>query len=96
MYQIVRSEKADDDLEAIADYIALDNPTRAVTFVEEMINSFSQLISSHPKAGKQYKKFYYSVYNDYFIFYDIYEHKKEILIVRIINSSQYTEYEKFF
>jgi toxin ParE1/3/4 len=33
---VVFSRKAEDDLEAVADYIAQDNPVRALSFVQEL------------------------------------------------------------
>lgn len=36
MTPVLFSRKAEDDLEAIADYIAQDNPVRAVSFVKEL------------------------------------------------------------
>jgi toxin ParE1/3/4 len=36
LIRVIFSPEADTDLEQIADYIAADNPVRAVTFVEEL------------------------------------------------------------
>lgn len=38
--RVVFSPKIESDLESIADYIALDNPSRALTFIEEIKNKF--------------------------------------------------------
>lgn len=95
MYNVLKTLKANGDLDNIADYIAKDSPYRAISFVQEMINNFQNKVSLFPKAGMKCNDFYFTVYQGYYIFYDIYEHKQEILIVRIINSAQYTEYKGF-
>lgn len=44
------TEKAAEDLESIGDYIALDNPARAVTFIQEIRDTFSHL-AEWPKSA---------------------------------------------
>ena len=95
MYQIIKSLNANNDLNNIADYIAQDSPYRALSFVQEMMENFINKVSLFPKIGMKCKDFYYLVYQGYYVFYDIYEGKKEILILRIINSAQYTEYKNY-
>jgi toxin ParE1/3/4 len=51
MYTASRTTNADNDLESIADYIAQDNPYRALTFIQEMMNSFERKIALFPKIG---------------------------------------------
>jgi len=41
---------AEEDLESIADYIAEDNPSRAVTFVQELREK-CQLLAEMPKSA---------------------------------------------
>ena len=95
MYEVVRSKLARDDIKNITRYIAKDNPYRALAFTQEMVENFENKVSIFPKIGVKCNNFYYTVYQGYYIFYDIYEDKQAILIVRIINSAQYTEYKSF-
>ena len=60
-----------------------------------MLINFKRKISLYPRSGLKCKDFYYSIYKNYFIFYDIKELEKEIAILHIIHSSQYTAYQNF-
>lgn len=57
--RVERSRFVEGDLEAIADYIAQDNPTRAVSFIREIraeIHAIRQnplLYRLHPQLGKE-------------------------------------------
>lgn len=96
MYHIIRSEPARQDIKNIARYIAKDNPYKAVSFVQGMIDRFESLVSNFPRSGKKYKDFYLYVYHkNYFIFYDIKDEIQTVELLRIINSAQYTEYQSF-
>ncbi len=48
--EIIWSPLAINDLEEIGDFIAQDNPTRAVTFVDELITTVEKLIK-YPESG---------------------------------------------
>ena len=50
--QLVIKPLAEQDLEAIGDYIARDNPARAVTFVREL-RDHCQRIASHPLGYRE-------------------------------------------
>ena len=41
------------DLDGIADYIRLDNPTRAISFVEELRTVCREVIAVHPRIGRR-------------------------------------------
>ncbi len=41
------------DLDSLADYIRLDNPTRAISFVEELQTVCRDVIAAHPKIGRR-------------------------------------------
>ena len=95
MYKVIKSEKAEEDFENIIEYIALDNPYKALSFVQEMIDRFENLISTFPRAGKKYKDVYLYVYQGYYLFYDIKDDIQTIELLRVVNSFQYTEYQNF-
>ena len=52
MAQVVWTEPALSDLDAIADYIALENPDAARTFVQRVFHHVEQLID-HPRSGSK-------------------------------------------
>lgn len=52
MAEIVWSEPALSDLEAIAEYIALENPAAASEFVKRIFGRVEQLID-HPESGSR-------------------------------------------
>jgi toxin ParE1/3/4 len=52
MAEVVWTEPALSDLEAIADYIALDNPAAAAALVQRVFEHVSQL-AEHPLSGSK-------------------------------------------
>jgi toxin ParE1/3/4 len=52
MAQVIWAEPALNDLDAIADYIALDNPTAASELVQRIFRHVDQLIV-HPDSGSK-------------------------------------------
>lgn len=48
--EIIWSLQAIEDIEEIGDFIAEDNPVRAVSFVDELISCVERL-SEHPESG---------------------------------------------
>ena len=51
-YTVVFSKTADEGILQIVDYIALDNPTRGLSFVEEITHSLNRTLSLFPYSGK--------------------------------------------
>lgn len=52
MAEVIWTEPAPSDLDAIADYIALDKPEAARQFVQRVLQHVEQL-SDHPKSGSR-------------------------------------------
>ena len=52
MAEVVWSEPALSDLDAIADYIALENPAAASEFVQRIFHHVAQL-ADHPESGSR-------------------------------------------
>lgn len=52
MAEVIWTEPALSDLDAIADYIALDNPEAARTLVQNVFHHVGQL-ADHPKGGSK-------------------------------------------
>ena len=72
---LVLTREAEADLEAIGDWIAADNPSRAVSFVQELLGACTSLTEA-PKAYPlvaRFKRFGVRKrpYRDYLIFYRI-------------------------
>ena len=63
MAQIIWTEPALQELDEIADYISLDNPTAAKKLVREAFNRVDHL-AHHPKSGKLVDEFEESVYRE--------------------------------
>ena len=88
---IVRiSEEAERDLEDIADYIAKDNPARAMTFVQELraaALSLGDFPNRYPLLAKyEHQGVRKCPYEKYLIFYTI--EADQIAIAHILNSTQ--------
>jgi toxin ParE1/3/4 len=94
MYKIYRTGKATQDIKKIAEYISIDNPNRALTFVQELLGKVSTQISQFPHSGKAIKSFHYVIYKNYLIFYKINDKSKSIYISHIENSANYSAYKK--
>lgn len=83
------SPKAEEDLEAIGDYIAEDNPRRAVTFIRE-IRERCQQIAAFPKASPQRLELGAGVrmapHRNYLIFY--HEEGSDIIVDRVLHGAR--------
>ncbi|HYN00308.1 MAG TPA: type II toxin-antitoxin system RelE/ParE family toxin [Aestuariivirgaceae bacterium] len=81
--RVVFTEAAESELEAVSDWIATDNPERAITFVAEIAERCHSLADS-PEAFPivpRYKRAGVRrlVFRDYLIFYRISRDRVEIL-----------------
>jgi plasmid stabilization system protein ParE len=92
MYQVYITEPAEQDLEEIAEYIAIDNPYRALSFIEEIQSTALKVLSEFPKSGKRYKKSYCFPFHHYLIFYDVNDKQRTVAIHTIKHSGQYKAY----
>jgi toxin ParE1/3/4 len=83
------------DLETIGDWIATDNPRRAISFVEELVSSCSEILSypeKYPLAPRyENEGLRKKVYRNYLIFYRI--KLGQIEIIHVLHGSQ--DYEQF-
>jgi toxin ParE1/3/4 len=83
--KVVFSRNAENDLEAIGDWIARGNPGRAVSFVAELLKS-CRSIGRTPRGfllvdGERDARLRRRVHGDYLIFYDVGSTSVEILHV---------------
>jgi toxin ParE1/3/4 len=82
--EIVWSPQSIEDIEAIGDFIAEDNPTRSISFVDEIISSVERL-SRFPESGpivEENPVFRQIVHEGYRIVYQF--RSKKILIVTVL------------
>lgn len=87
---VTLTREAEADLEAIGDYIAADNPARAVTFVRELVGRLA-LLSNMPRAFPLVPRYEHTgvrrlPYGNYLIFYRVAETQVEIL--HILNGAR--------
>ena len=83
--EIIWSPEALDDVESIGDFIAKDNPTRAISFVEELITSVERLME-FPESGNIVEEnpiFRQVVHDGYRIIYQL--RVTKILIVTVLS-----------
>lgn len=96
MYKVVITPQAEEDLLDIADYISLDNPYRALSFVTDMQKAILSSLSNFPQKFKSVSQYHLYVYKNYLAHYRIDEEVKTVYVVAISNSAQYTRYEKYW
>jgi toxin ParE1/3/4 len=82
---VVISRAAEADLESIGDWIARDNPARALTFVRELRRRCESLIDGPYRFARvpryEHLGIRRRVYRDYLIFYRIVDDRIEVLHV---------------
>ena len=93
-YQIIIMPYAREGLLAIGEYIALDNPVRAITFVDEITSSLEKTLSIFPLSGKiteelelgeEIRVWSYGNYNSY---YRVLDNKKTVEVLFVFNASR--------
>ena len=87
--QLVIKPLAEQDLEAIGDYIARDNPARAVTFVREL-RDHCQRIANNPLGYRERPELSPGLrscgHGNYVIFFDVFPDVVEI--VRVLHGAR--------
>ena len=69
--QCIFTEQAENDLESIADYIAIDNPVRAISFVQEIRERCNKIINApqgYPLASEYGENIRKLPFGSYYIF----------------------------
>ena len=64
------SPKAERDLQEIGDYIAFDNPTRALSFIQEIEKRFTE-IAQHPELYRRRDEIFF--WNSCNITWEVYD-----------------------
>jgi plasmid stabilization system protein ParE len=86
---VIFSPEAEADLETIGDYIARDNPLRAIAFVQQLQATCAAL-AGHPRRFERLERFRQRevrrrVFRTYLIVYEVME--TQVSIVRIIHGA---------
>ena len=92
MFKVKILTRAQNNLDKITEYIAQDNPYRAVVFTQEMLESFKIIVSSQPNIGLKRKNYHIYIYKKYMMLYRVNLNKKIIYLARVIHSANYPQY----
>jgi plasmid stabilization system protein ParE len=85
-YEVKIMLQADEELEDIAYFIALDSPKASQRFVTELVAVFRQMLGSFPESCLVYKgDIRQFSYKGYTVFYRVNTLKKQVEILHIIN-----------
>ena len=94
-YRIIITPTAENCLLEIGEYIALDNPERAITFLTEITDSLRQTLSMFPYSGKvaedleldeEVRVMPYGNYNSY---YRVKEEEELVEVLFVFNASRH-------
>ena len=85
MFTVKYMPTAAADLWDIADYIAQDNPKRAISFIAELERKTSDVLSIAPQVGRTYKnQTRYFPIGRYIVLYEVNERKKVVEVLHIV------------
>ena len=90
MVKIKLTKKSRIDLQAIENFIAEDNPSRAKSFVEEIIQRFISTVGEFPLSSPIYnhqKSIRRFVFHSYNVYYHFNETKQEVTVLHVLNAS---------
>lgn len=93
MFTVKFMPTAANDLWEIAEYIARDNPKRAISFIDELEIKTGEFLTIAPRAGRIYKnKTRYFPIGRYVVLYEINERKKLVEVFHIVAAA--TDWKK--
>lgn len=87
--QLLITPLAEQDLEAIGDYIAQDNPRRALSFIEELRNQCERIARNpqgyrtRPELGEGLRS---CAHGHYVIFFEA--NAQDVLIIRVLHGAR--------
>jgi len=87
-YKIVFTKAAESDLDNIIEYIAEDNPDRAISFVQELRMACTDTLALVPKAGAEFLDARYFVFGNYIVVYDVDDTNQTIIVHMITHGSR--------
>ena len=93
-YRVAFADTAEEGLLNIVDYIALDNPVRAVSFVGELTVSVRKMLSAFPYSGKVVEDLGFEQevrvwpYGDYNSYYHVIEDRQLVEVLFVFHASR--------
>lgn len=91
-YRVIIAKTAKDDLREIAEYIAKDNPVRAISFVKELAESLEELLSTFPLSGTPYLDIEEDIrshpYGRYISFYRVKKTQNQVEVLHVFSASR--------
>jgi plasmid stabilization system protein ParE len=93
-YEIELSEDAKQSLLEISEYIALDNPARAKSFIKEILTSIQNTLSLFPYSGRLVEDLDFDEeiriwsYGNYNCYYLVNEEKVSVEVLFVFNASR--------
>lgn len=88
-YQVALSRAAERDLDDIIDYIAEQDPVRALSFGTDLLNRLFLLLRTTPRAGRRYKNLRVFIMGNYVSIYEVRESDRVVLIHMITHASRH-------
>lgn len=82
-YEVRFAASADTDFDSIQDYIARENPIRAITFVQELRDKSFRLLSEAPNAGAAIGLRRYIVHGRYVVIYTVDETRRVVTVTLV-------------
>jgi len=82
-WRVFFTRHAEDDFLSIIDFIAADNPHRALAFVNDLQRRAVEILRDFPRAGRAYGTFRYLVLDGYIVAYDIDEHSQSVYVLLV-------------
>lgn len=82
-YRVYFSRSAQDDFLSIIDFIAADNPDRALSFVDDLQQRTVEMLATFPRTGRRHGSFRYLVLDSYIVAYDIDETARAVHILLV-------------
>ena len=84
------------DIQDIWSYIFNESPKNSIDFVVGLYLSIGKL-EYFPSIGKKIDYWVHiKVYKSHYILYDIEQSSRRIIVLRVIHTSNYPEYQKYF
>ena len=97
-FHIDYTDQAIINLADIGDYIGLDNPERADSFIDEIVEFIDATLSRFPYAAStrfpEYPNVRLLPYRHYNIYYQVLDNEQVVEILFIYNSAKLSPYEK--
>jgi toxin ParE1/3/4 len=86
MFTVRFTPKALADLRSIANYIATDNPRRAIGFIDELQLRTNQFLATTPNGGTPYKnKTRYFAVGNYVVLYEVNDAGECVDVLHIVS-----------